>query len=53
MVITCRYMVTFSNVVDDPNNPQNIIVWDIKTGTKKRTFKREQLVEEETWPIIK
>ena len=47
---TCRYLVTFSTVVDNPDNPQNIIVWDIKTGLKKRTFTKGSA---EDWPILK
>ena len=42
--------MTFSNVVDDPNDPQNIIVWDVKTGARKRTFTRGAA---EDWPILK
>lgn len=48
--ILTRYLVTFSNVVDSPDNPQNIIVWDIKTGLKKRTFMKGSA---EDWPILK
>ena len=33
-----RYLVTFSNTVDDPNNPLHIMIWDVKTGEKKRSF---------------
>ena len=46
-----RYMVTFSNVVLDPDNPINIIIWDIKTGAKKRSFMKS--FGESNWPIIK
>lgn len=45
-----RYLVTFSNVVDDPDDPKNIIVWDTKTGARKRTFHRGLA---EDWPILK
>jgi translation initiation factor 3 subunit B len=36
-----RYIVTFSQKAadnDDPQNPQAIIVWDVRTGEKKRGF---------------
>ena len=42
--------MTFSNVVDDPDDPQNIVIWDIKTGAKKRTFHKGSA---EDWPILK
>lgn len=45
-----RYLVTFSAIVDDPNSPQNIIVWEIRTGKKKRSFLRGNA---EDWPILK
>lgn len=46
-----RYLVTFSNVVDDPNNPLHIIVWDVKTGENKRSFMKGSV--EDYWPIIR
>lgn len=46
----CRYLVTFSNVVDNPNDPENVIVWDILTGEKKRTFTK---MTNEEWPTLK
>ena len=44
--------MTFSdNIVEDPNSPpENIIVWDVRTGKKKRSFQRGNA---EDWPIIK
>ena len=42
--------MTFSAVVDDPNDPQNIYVWDVKTGMKKRTFRRGS---GDDWPMLK
>lgn len=45
-----RYLVTLSPVVEDPHNPQNIIVWDIRSEAKKRTFIRGTAEE---WPILK
>ena len=46
----CRYLVTFSSVVDNPADPQNVIIWDVKTGMKKRTFSK---LSKEEWPVIK
>ena len=43
------YLVTYSNVVENPNDPQNVVVWDIKTGKQKRTFIRST----EEWPMLK
>jgi translation initiation factor 3 subunit B len=43
-------MVTFSDIVDDPDTSQNIIVWEIRTGKKKRSFQRGNA---EDWPILK
>ena len=43
-------MVTFSDIVDDPDSPQSIIVWEIRTGKKKRSFQRGNA---EDWPILK
>lgn len=45
-----RYLVTFSTVVENPQDPQNIIIWDVKIGTKKRSF---TATSAEEWPIIK
>ena len=45
-----RYLVTFSNVVDNPDDPQNVVVWDISTGEKKRTFSK---LPSEDWPTLK
>ena len=42
--------MTFSAIVDDPDSPQNIIVWEICTGKKKRSFMRGNA---EDWPILK
>eukprot|EP00127_Corallochytrium_limacisporum_P003623 Clim_evm11s151 gene=Clim_evmTU11s151 len=34
-----NYLVTYSSeVVDEPGNPQSIIVWNIRTGEKMRAF---------------
>merc|ERR1719320_31057 len=45
-----RYMVTFSILQDNPEDPQAIIIWDIRSGTKKRGFHCET---RSTWPIFK
>ena len=50
MSLYCRYLVTFSTVVENPQDPQNIIIWDVKIGTKKRSF---TATSAEEWPIIK
>ena len=42
--------MTLSNIVENESDPQNIIIWDVKTGSKKRTFTKTQGDE---WPIIK
>lgn len=46
-----RYLVTLSNEAPDtPKDPQGIIVWDIKTGQKKRGF---PLVKSDYWPVFR
>ncbi len=45
-----RYMVTFSPLPDNKDDPQAIIVWDIRTGQKKRGFHCENA---SVWPIFK
>jgi len=45
-----RYMVSFSILQDNPEDPQAIIIWDIRSGTKKRGFHCET---RSTWPIFK
>ena len=42
--------MTFSDIVDDPDSPQSIVVWEIRTGRKKRSFQRGNA---EDWPILK
>ncbi len=51
-IVVCvrRYLTTFSTQVEDPNNPQNIYVWDVKTGQRKRTFRRGV---GDDWPMLK
>lgn len=46
-----RYLVTLSTEAPDtPKDPQAIIIWDIKTGQKKRGF---QSVKSDFWPVFK
>lgn len=49
-VFTCRYLVTFSPLTDNREDPQAIIIWDVRTGHKKRGFHCES---QTTWPIFK
>ena len=37
-------------MVDNPSDPQNIVIWEVKTGKKKRTFTK---LANEEWPVIK
>lgn len=46
----CRYLVTFSPLMDTQDDPQAIIIWDILTGQKKRGFHCESSAH---WPIFK
>ncbi|XP_071493342.1 eukaryotic translation initiation factor 3 subunit B-like [Diadema antillarum] len=45
-----RYIVTFSPLIDPREDNQAIIIWDIKTGTKKRGFLCENA---DNWPVFK
>jgi len=45
-----RYMVSFSPLQDSQEDPQAIIIWDIRSGVKKRGFHCET---RSTWPIFK
>uniref|UniRef100_UPI00358FACB8 eukaryotic translation initiation factor 3 subunit B-like n=1 Tax=Myxine glutinosa TaxID=7769 RepID=UPI00358FACB8 len=45
-----RYLVTFSPALDTRDDPQAIIVWDIRTGLKKRGFHCESSSH---WPIFR
>lgn len=45
-----RYMVTFSPILSTQEDQQQIIIWDIRTGMKKRGFHCET---QSTWPILK
>lgn len=50
LVISPRYVVTFSQLMDTKEDPQAIIIWDILTGQKKRGFHCESSAH---WPIFK
>ena len=45
-----RYLVTFSPLQTNQEEPSAIIIWDIRTGQKKRGFHCET---QSTWPIFK
>eukprot|EP01136_Pigoraptor_vietnamica_P027141 Opistho-1_new@83101 len=46
-----KYVVTWSNeAVDDPNDPQSVIVWDVRTGQKLRGF---PTIRPDQWPVFK
>ena len=46
----CRYLVTFSPLADNTEDPQAIIIWDLRTGYKKRGFHSESAA---VWPIFR
>lgn len=50
VVLSDRYVVTFSPLIDKKEDPQAIIIWDILTGQKKRGFHSESSAH---WPIFK
>lgn len=50
VVMSSRYVVTFSPLMDTKEDPQAIIIWDILTGQKKRGFHCESSAH---WPIFK
>lgn len=50
VVVSSRYVVTFSPLMDTKEDPQAIIIWDILTGQKKRGFHCESSAH---WPIFK
>ncbi|XP_063595506.1 eukaryotic translation initiation factor 3 subunit B-like isoform X1 [Penaeus indicus] len=46
-----KYIVTFSPVVDQrAEEPQSIIIWDVRSGLKKRAFNAER---PPVWPVFK
>jgi translation initiation factor 3 subunit B len=40
-----RFLVTYSNMDDSPENPHGVIVWETKTGTCCRVFYRDPTIE--------
>lgn len=50
LLFVCRYVVTFSPLMDTKDDPQAIIIWDVLTGQKKRGFHCESSAH---WPIFK
>lgn len=46
-----KYLVTFSPSLAAVDDPQAIIVWDVRTGAKKRSFHSDQ--EKVNWPVFK
>ena len=50
LLLSYRYMVTFSPLPDNKDDPQAIIIWDIVRGIKKRGFHCESA---SVWPIFK
>ena len=47
-----RFMITFSPVPSKADEPQSIVIFDIRTGQKKRGFHCEAHAQA-TWPIFK
>ncbi|XP_074598834.1 eukaryotic translation initiation factor 3 subunit b [Brevipalpus obovatus] len=45
-----KYLVTFSPQLAAAKDPEAIIIWDVRTGAKKRSFHSDQ---EMTWPVLK
>ncbi|KAI0236576.1 Eukaryotic translation initiation factor 3 subunit B [Lamellibrachia satsuma] len=45
-----KYLVTFSPLADNTEDPQAIIIWDLRTGYKKRGFHSESAA---VWPIFR
>jgi translation initiation factor 3 subunit B len=49
-----KYIVTLSaDAPANPQDPQAIIIWDIKTGEKKRGFDVNEGEQERGWPVFK
>ncbi|XP_065899140.1 eukaryotic translation initiation factor 3 subunit B-like [Dysidea avara] len=44
-----RYLVTFRKALQE-NDSESLVIWDIKTGAKKRSFAASDATD---WPIIK
>ncbi|WAQ97470.1 EIF3B-like protein [Mya arenaria] len=47
-----RFMITFSPMPPKADEPQSIVIFDIRTGQRKRGFNCEQHAQA-TWPIFK
>lgn len=45
-----RYVVTYAPMQDNPQDPQAIIIWDIRSGLKKRGFLAGNAKQ---WPVFK
>ncbi|XP_013774809.1 eukaryotic translation initiation factor 3 subunit B-like isoform X1 [Limulus polyphemus] len=48
-----NYLVTFSPEPDNRDDQQEIIIWDVRTGLKKRAFHADHLNEPTVWPMFK
>lgn len=46
-----KYLVTFSPILAANDHPEAIIVWDVRTGVKRRAFHSDQ--EKVNWPVFK
>ena len=46
-----KYLATFSSHMAANDNPQAIIIWDVRTGVRKRSFHADQ--EQIIWPVFK
>ncbi|KAG1712168.1 Eukaryotic translation initiation factor 3 subunit B [Nymphon striatum] len=45
-----KYLITFSSIPDNREDSQSVIIWDIRTGIKKRKF---DIDGQPVWPIFK
>lgn len=51
---TERYLVTWSNEVqENKEDPNRIIIWDVKTGQKVRGFLEHEQGKQVDWPVIR
>ena len=59
VVFFFRFMITFSPVPSKADEPQSFVIFDIRTGQKKRGFHCEAHAQpceahaQATWPIFK
>ena len=44
----CSYIISFSR--SNPDDPESVIVWDTRTGVKKRGFSASDATD---WPVLK